>query len=92
MDEIGSLPIDRTGAKLFFQLISRRYEKGPMSLTGHQSFGAWGEVCGDRGLATASLDRGLPHASTINIRGHSDRLKEKLKAGLGRMDEASPMK
>jgi DNA replication protein DnaC len=33
IDEIGYLPIDRAGANLFFQLISRRYEKGPMALT-----------------------------------------------------------
>jgi DNA replication protein DnaC len=89
IDEIGYLPIDRTGAHLFFQLISRRYEKGPMMLTSHQSFGAWGEVFGDRVLATAILDRVLHHAITMNIRGHSYRLKEKLKAGLVRMDEAA---
>jgi DNA replication protein DnaC len=33
IDEIGYLPIDRLGANLFFQLISRRYERGPMILT-----------------------------------------------------------
>ena len=32
VDEIGYLPIDRQGANLFFQLISRRYERGPMIL------------------------------------------------------------
>src|SRR5438876_6497961 len=32
VDEIGYLPIDRAGANLFFQLISRRYERGPMIL------------------------------------------------------------
>ena len=89
IDEIGYLPIDRTEANLFFQLISRRYEKGPMILTSNQSFGAWGEVFGDRVLATAILDRVLHHAITINIRGHSYRLKEKLKAGLVRMDDAT---
>jgi DNA replication protein DnaC len=89
IDEIGYLPIDRTGANLFFQLISRRYEKGPMILTSNQSFGAWGEVFGDRVLATAILDRVLHHAITINIRGHSYRLKEKLKAGLVRMEETA---
>ncbi len=41
VDEIGYLPIDRNSANLFFQLISRRYEKGPMILTSNQSFGAW---------------------------------------------------
>jgi DNA replication protein DnaC len=89
IDEIGYLPIDRTEANLFFQLISRRYEKGPMILTSNQSFGAWGEVFGDRVLATAILDRVLHHAITINIRGHSYRLKEKLKAGLVRLEETA---
>ena len=87
VDEIGYLPIDRLGANLFFQLISRRYEKGPMILTSNQSFGAWGEVFGDRVIATAILDRVLHHAITINIRGNSYRLKDKLKAGLVRAEE-----
>ena len=92
IDEIGYLPIDRTGANLFFQLISRRYERGPMILTSNQSFGAWGDVFGDRVIATAILDRLLHHAVTLNIRGNSYRLKEKLKAGLLRSfdDEAQP--
>lgn len=82
IDEIGYLPIERVGANLFFQLISRRYERGPMILTSNQSFGSWGEVFGDRVLATAILDRLLHHAITVSIRGQSYRLKEKLKAGL----------
>ncbi len=89
IDEIGYLPMDRTGANVFFQLISRRYEKGPMILTSNQSFGAWGEVFGDRVLATAILDRVLHHAITINIRGHSYRLKEKLKAWVVRPEETA---
>jgi len=88
VDEIGSLPIDRSGANLFFQLISRRYERGPMILTSNQSFGSWGEVFGDRVIATAILDR-LHHAITLNIRGNSYRLKDKLKAGLVRPAEAT---
>jgi len=82
IDEIGYLPIDRTGANLFFQLISRRYERGPMILTSNQGFGSWDDVFGDRVIATAILDRLLHHAITINIRGNSYRLKDKLKAGL----------
>jgi DNA replication protein DnaC len=89
IDEIGYLPIDRAGANLFFQLISRRYERGPMILTSNQSFGSWGEVFGDPVLATAILDRVLHHAITINIRGNSYRLKDKLKAGLVKPVEAT---
>jgi hypothetical protein len=43
---------------------------------------AWGEVFGDRVIASAILDRLLHHPSTINIKGESYRLREKLKAGL----------
>ena len=79
---IGYLPIDRQAATLFFQLISRRYERGPMILTSNQSFGSWGDVFGDRVIASAILDRILHHATTISIRGDSYRLKDKLKSGV----------
>ena len=42
IDEIGYLPIDRQGAIFFFQLISRRYERGPVILTSNESFTNWG--------------------------------------------------
>ncbi len=89
LDEIGYLPIDRQGANLFFQLISRRYERGPVILTSNQSFANWGDVFGDRVIATAILDRLLHHGITVTIRGDSYRLKEKLKAGLLKGTEAS---
>jgi DNA replication protein DnaC len=82
VDEIGYLPIDSHGANLFFQLISRRYERGAMILTSNQSFGSWGDVFGDRVIASAILDRVLHHSITVNIKGDSYRLREKLKAGL----------
>jgi DNA replication protein DnaC len=82
IDEIGYIPIDRHGATLFFQLISRRYERGAIVLTSNQSLGVWGDVFGDPVIATALLDRLLHHSITVNIRGESYRLREKLKAGL----------
>ena len=82
IDEIGYLPIDRQEANLFFQLVSRRYERGSIIITSNQSLGAWGEVFGDQIIASAILDRLLHHSITVNIKGESFRLKEKLKAGL----------
>lgn len=82
IDEIGYIPIDRQGANLFFQLISRRYERGSILLTSNQNLGAWGEVFGDTVIASAILDRLLHHATTVNIKGDSYRLKEKRRAGL----------
>ena len=81
IDEVGYLPLDRSGANLFFQLISRRYENGSIILTSNKSFTEWGEVFSDTVLASAILDRLLHHATTINIKGESYRLKEKRKAG-----------
>jgi hypothetical protein len=51
--------------------------EGP--LAGHVD---WGEVFNDQILATAILDRLLHHATTVNIKGDSYRLREKKKAGL----------
>jgi DNA replication protein DnaC len=82
IDEIGYIPIDRQGANLFFQLVSRRDERGAIILTSNQSLGAWGDVFGDSVIASAILDRLLHHSITVNIRGDSYRLKEKMKAGL----------
>ncbi|MDP3936376.1 MAG: IS21-like element helper ATPase IstB, partial [Alphaproteobacteria bacterium] len=82
IDEIGYLPLDRHGAHLFFHLIARRYEKGALILTSNQAYSNWGEVFGDTVLATAILDRLLHHATSINIKGESYRLKEKLKSGI----------
>lgn len=82
LDEIGYLPLDRLGANLFFQLVSRRYERGSILLTSNQSLTGWGQVFGDQIIATALLDRLLHHSTIINIKGESYRLKEKRKAGL----------
>ncbi|MBV8090287.1 MAG: IS21-like element helper ATPase IstB [Alphaproteobacteria bacterium] len=91
IDEIGYLPIDRQGANLFFQLVSRRYERGSIIITSNQSLGAWGEVFGDAVIASAILDRLLHHSITVNIKGESFRLKEKLRAGLLKPKLDSPL-
>src|ERR1700722_9012218 len=90
-DEIGYLPIDRQGANLFFQLVSRRYERVSIIMTSNQSLGAWGEVFGDNVIASAILDRLLHHSITINIKGESFRLKEKLRAGLLKSKLETPL-
>lgn len=82
IDEMGYLPLNREEAGLFFRLITRRYEKASLILTSNKSFVDWGEIFNDQVLATAILDRLLHHATTLNIKGESYRLKEKKKAGL----------
>jgi len=82
LDELGYLPLSREEASLFFRLLVRRYERGSLIVTSNKSFADWGEVFNDNVLATAILDRLLHHATTLNIKGESYRLKEKRKAGL----------
>ena len=82
LDELGYLPLTREEASLFFRLLVRRYERASLIVTSNKSFADWGEVFNDQVLATAILDRLLHHATTVNIKGDSYRLREKKKAGL----------
>jgi len=82
IDELGYLPFEANAAHLFFQLVSRRYERGSMLVTSNRSVGEWGSVFGDPVVATAILDRLLHHSQVITIRGDSYRLREKRRAGL----------
>jgi DNA replication protein DnaC len=76
IDEIGYLPISRTGAMLFFQLMSRRYEHASTVLTSNKGFEEWGDVLGDDVMAAALIDRLLHHCHIVNIRGNSYRMRE----------------
>lgn len=82
LDEMGYFPLDRMAAQFLFQLVSRRYLKGSIILTSNKSFADWGDIFADQVLATALLDRLLHHATTVNIRGNSYRLRERRKAGV----------
>lgn len=78
IDEIGYLPIDQEDAKLFFQLIDRRYEKRSTILTTNVNFKAWDEIFQEPKLANAILDRILHHATVVPMIGDSYRLKDHL--------------
>lgn len=82
VDELGYLPFEKRSAHLFFQLVSRRYERGSFLITTNQPVTQWGTVFGDDVTASAILDRLLHHSHTIMIQGDSYRLKQKRKAGM----------
>jgi DNA replication protein DnaC len=90
VDELGYLPFEANAAHLFFQLVSRRYERGSMLVTSNRSVAEWGGVFGDAVVATAILDRLLHHSHVITIRGDSYRLRTKRRAGLVNQASASP--
>jgi DNA replication protein DnaC len=76
VDEIGYLPISPTGAMLFFQLMTRRYEHASTVLTSNKSFEEWGDIFGDEVMAAALIDRLVHHCHIVNIRGNSFRMRQ----------------
>ena len=83
IDEIGYFNMNKEEANHFFQIISKRYEKGSTILTSNLVFSKWTQVfAGDKVVTTAILDRLLHHSHIINIQGDSYRLKEKKEQGI----------
>lgn len=81
VDEVGYLPIDKTGADLLFQVISQRYERGSIVLTTNQPYKHWPKVFNnDSTLTSAVLDRLLHHAETVIIEGKSYRMKDQIES------------
>ena len=79
VDELGYLPIDKTGADLLFQVFSQRYETGSTIVTTNQLYKNWAKVFNnDATLTSAVLDRLLHHAETVTIEGKSYRMKDQI--------------
>jgi len=79
IDELGYLPIDKTGADLLFQVFSQRYETGSTILTSNQAYKNWPKVFNnDATLTSAVLDRLLHHAETVVMEGRSYRMKDQI--------------
>lgn len=79
IDELGYLPVDRKGADLLFQVISKRYEQNPILLTTNKSFKKWPEIFNnDSTLTSAVLDRLLHHSEVTIIEGKSYRMKDQI--------------
>ena len=82
VDEVGYLSFDDKSADLLYEVINRRYERNSVILTTNKPFKEWNEVFPNATCIVTLLDRLLHHATTINIKGESYRLKEKRRAGL----------
>lgn len=79
LDELGFLPIDKSGSDLLFQVISGRYEQGALVITSNKAFKNWPEIFNnDSTLTSAILDRLLHHAETVVIEGKSYRMKDQI--------------
>lgn len=81
LDELGFRKLPGYNADDFFEVISRRYEKGSVIITTNKSFEDWGEIFADNTLASAILDRVVHYSAIIKINGQSYRAKNMKKGG-----------
>ena len=76
IDELGFVPLSKTGAELLFEVFSQRYERGSVLVTSNLSFDEWTEIFGSERLTGALLDRLTHHVNILEMNGDSFRLKQ----------------
>ena len=74
VDELGYVPLSKTGAELLFEVFSQRYEQGSTLVTSNLPFNEWTEVFGSERLTAALLDRLTHHVHILEMNGESFRL------------------
>ena len=74
IDELGFVPLSKTGAELLFEVISQRYERGSTMITSNLPFDEWTETFGTERLTGALLDRLTHHVNILEMNGDSYRL------------------
>ena len=75
IDELGFVPLSKSGAELLFEVISQCYERGSILITSNLPFDEWTEVFGSERLTGALLDRLTHHVHILEMNGESYRLK-----------------
>ena len=76
VDELGFVPLSKTGAELLFEIFSQRHERGSTLVTSNLPFDEWTEVFGSQRLTGALLDRLTHHVHILACNGDSYRLAD----------------
>ena len=79
IDELGFVPLSKTGAELLFEIISQSYERGSIIITSNLPFDEWTEVFGSERLTGAILDRLTHHVHILEMNGESFRMRQSRK-------------
>ena len=62
VDELGYVPLSKTGAELLFEIVSQRYEQASTLVTSNLPFNEWTEIFGSERLTGArNLSTTLRH-------------------------------
>ena len=80
IDELGFVPLSKTGAEFLFEVFSQRYERGSVLVTTNLPFDEWTEVFGSERLTGALLDRLTHRVHILEMNGESYRLKQSRQA------------
>ena len=80
VDELGYVPLSKTGAELLFEIFSQRYEQASTLVTSNLPFNEWTEIFGSERLTGALLDRLTHHVHILEMNGDSYRLEHSKKA------------
>ncbi len=73
IDELGFVPLSKTGAELLFEVISQRYERGSTRITSNLPFDEC-DTFGTERLTGALLDRLTHHVNILEMNGDSYQL------------------
>jgi len=84
IDELGFVPLSKTGAELLFEVFSQRYERGSTIITSNLPFDEWTDSFGSERLTGALLDRLTHHVHILEMNGESFRLKQSKKNKRGK--------
>ena len=77
LDELGLKKLSQNSVDDFYEIISKRYEKGSVIITSNKVFEEWARIFYDPVLATAILDRFVHHCHFVVIKGESYRMKQR---------------
>lgn len=72
-DEWGYVPIDSTGSKLLFQVISDCYERKSIIITTNLEFARWNDIFADTKITAALLDRIIHHSHLLDFTNRESR-------------------
>jgi len=76
VDELGFVPLSKSGAELLFEIFSQRHERVSTLVTSNLPFDEWTSVFGCQRLTGALLDRLTHHVHVLTCNGDSYRLAD----------------